>query len=139
MNLKSQISEFDRLLVANRAYYAALSARDLAAMERIWAKSAQDTNVAPPIKPVAHVGWDAIKNNYQTYWATLDDLAVSMTEPRAVIRGSVAWVYGIEQARRRAKSGQVSGGPNFGTSIFVSEGSQWLMVFHQTALIPSST
>jgi hypothetical protein len=134
----SRISEIDQVQVANRAYYAALSARDLAEMEQVWAKSAQISNVAPPIKPVAHIGWDAIKKNYQTYWATLDELAVSMAEPRVVIHGPVAWVYGIEQANRRMKGGEVSGGPNFGTSIFVNEGGQWLMVFHQTALIPSS-
>ena len=94
--------------------------------------------MAPPFKPVAHIGWDAIKKNYRTYWATLDELTVSMAEPRAVIHGSVAWIYGIEQANRKAKGGQISGGPNFGISIFVKEGDRWLMVFHQTALIPSS-
>jgi len=48
----------------------------------------------------------------------------------------VAWVYGIENAHRRTKGGENSGGPNFGTSIFVNEGGRWLMVFHQAALIP---
>jgi ketosteroid isomerase-like protein len=138
LTTNSEITAVDRVKAANQAYYTALSARDLAAMERIWAKSAQDVNVAPPTKPVAHVDWNAIKRNYQAYWATLDDLVVSMADPQVVLRGPVAWVYGTEQAKRTVKGGQVSCGPNFGTSIFVKEEERWLMVFHQTALIRSS-
>ena len=55
---KSEASDFAQVKVANQAYYAALSARDLAAMERVWARSPSDVNVAPPIKPAAHrPGW----------------------------------------------------------------------------------
>jgi ketosteroid isomerase-like protein len=134
---KSEASDLDRVKAANQAYYTALSARDLSAMERVWSRSARDVNVAPPIKPAAHTGWDTIKKNYQTFWATLDELTVSMAEPQVVMQGSVAWVYGIEQSKRKAKNGHISGGPNFGTSIFVKDGDRWLMVFHQAALIPA--
>ncbi len=113
---KSEVSGFDQVTTANRAYYTALSARDLSAMERVWARSPRDVNIAPPIKPAAHTGWDTIKQNYQTFWATLDELTVSMAEPQIVIQGSVAWVYGIEQSKRKAKNGEVSDGANFGTS-----------------------
>jgi ketosteroid isomerase-like protein len=135
---RSEISDLDQVKAANQAYYAALSARDLAAMERVWAKTPRDVNVAPPIKPVAHTGWGAIKANYETYWGTLDELTVSMDEPQVAVQGSVAWVYGIEQARRRTKTGEVSASANFGTSIFIKEGARWLVVFHQAALIPRS-
>jgi hypothetical protein len=66
----------------------------------------------------------------------LDELNVVMPEPHIEVRSAVAWVYGIEQAKRKLKNGPVSGGPNFGTSIFIKEGGRWLMVFHQAALIP---
>jgi len=130
-------SDLDQLKAANQAYYTALSARDLVAMESVWAGTPRDVNVAPPIRPAAHTGWETIKKNYQTFWATLDELTVSMAEPQIVVQGTVAWVYGIEQSRRKAKDGQISAGPNFGTSIFVKEGSRWVMVFHQAALIPN--
>jgi ketosteroid isomerase-like protein len=132
----SETSDLDQVKAANEAYYTALSARDLSAMERVWAQSPRDVNVAPPVRPAAHTGWNTIKRNYQTFWATLDELTVTMAEPKIVIHGSVAWVYGIEQSKRKAKNGEVSGGPNFGTSIFIKESGRWLMVFHQAALIP---
>lgn len=132
----SETSDLVQVKAANQAYYAALSARDLSAMERVWARSPRAVNIAPPIRPAAHVGWETIRKNYQKFWGTLEGLSVSMAKPSIEIRGTVAWVYGVEQARRRFKNGRVSSGQNFGTSIFVKEGGRWLMVFHQAALIP---
>src|SRR5690242_14143171 len=67
----SEPSDADQVVAANFSYYAALSARDLSAMERVWAQGPHDVNVAPPIKPEAHTGWNTIRKNYQTFWATL--------------------------------------------------------------------
>ncbi|SRR5258708_2877639 len=131
-------SEIEKVKVANQAYYEALSARDIRAMEQIWSRTPDATNVAPPTRPAAHVGWDAIRKNYLGFWGTLDELTVSMEQPTVRINGSVAWVYGIEKAQRRTKTGQTSSGPNFGTSIFVNQSGHWLMIFHQVALIPES-
>jgi spermidine/putrescine-binding protein len=108
-------------------------------MERVWSAGLNDVNIAPPIRPAAHIGWDTIKQNYQTYWATLDELNVSMAEPHIVIQGGVGWVYGVEQAKRKSKEGKISGGSNFGTSIFVKEGERWVLTFHQAALIPGGS
>jgi ketosteroid isomerase-like protein len=128
--------DMDAVAAANRSYYAALSARDLPAMEQVWSRSPDDVNIAPPTRPVAHVGWEAIKKNYERFWPTLDELTVSMERPSIRIDGNVAWVYGTEQVKRRTKDGQVSSGPNFGTSVFVKRDGRWLMVFHQAALMP---
>ena len=133
----AQSSDLEQVKAANAAYYAALSARDLHAMEQVWTRTSRDVNIAPPIRPAAHIGWDLIKKNYLGYWGTLDELAVSMAEPSVEVQGTVAWVYGIEHAKRRAKNGQTSGGRNFGTSIFVKESGGWKMIFHQAALIPN--
>jgi len=129
-------SDLDAVRAANQAYYEALSARDIGAMEKVWSQSDDDVNVAPPIRPAAHVGWPAIKKQYETFWATLDELTVSMENPTIKIEGNVAWIYGTEQAKRKPKGGEVGSGPNFGTSIFVKRDGNWLMVFHQAALIP---
>ena len=135
-SLAQTSGDAEAVRAANQSYYTALSARDLRAMERVWSQSADDVNVAPPIRPAAHKGWEQVKRTYQNFWATLDELTVSMDDPAIKIEGNVAWVYGTEQAKRRTKDGKVSGGPNFGTSIFVKRGGRWVMVFHQAALIP---
>lgn len=121
---------------ANDAYYRALSARDLQAMEQIWSRTPVDTNIAPPFRPVVHVGWDAVRRQYETFWPTLAELTVTMEQPTIHIEGNVAWVHGIESARRRTRSGEVGEGRNLGTSVFVRRGDAWRMVFHQAAAIP---
>lgn len=130
--------EAEKVKAANHAYYEALSARDIGAMERVWSRTNAATNVAPPVRLAAHVGWDAVRKNYQDFWNTLDELTVSMPEPTIHLNGNVAWVYGVENANRRTKGGQSSGGANFGTSIFVKEQGRWLMIFHEAALLPQS-
>jgi ketosteroid isomerase-like protein len=122
--------------VANRTYYEILSARDIGRMERFWAQTENDVNIAPPTRLAAHVGWAEIKKTYETFWATLDELSVSMERPTIVVRGEVAWVYGIERTRRRTKGGPEASGRNLGSSIFIKRGSAWRLIFHEAAPIP---
>jgi ketosteroid isomerase-like protein len=120
---------------ANRAYYAALSARDMEAMAEIWDQSENAVNIAPPTRPMAHVGWPAIRRNYEEFWSTLKQLAVTMVAPSIVERGDTAWVYGVETTQRTTPDGTTQAGKNYGTSIFVRSNGRWLMVFHQAAPI----
>ena len=132
-------SDVAAVKAANDSYYVALSARDISAMEKVWLRSPKDVNIAPPIRPAAHVGWTAIEKTYKSFWATLDELTDSMENPTIRIEGAVAWVHGIENAKRKMKGGELSIGKNFGTSIFVKQDGKWLMVFHQAALIPEAS
>src|SRR4051812_25680805 len=111
------MTDVDSILVVNRAHYDALSARDIDAMARIWTCTAEDINIAPPLRPVVHTGWDAIKANYLTYWKTLSELNVSMEELEVRLNGDTAWLHGIEVARRRLRDGSTEGSRNAGTSI----------------------
>lgn len=56
-----ETSDLDQVKAANQAYYTALSARDISAMESVWSRSPNDVNIAPPVRPAAHTGWDTIK------------------------------------------------------------------------------
>jgi ketosteroid isomerase-like protein len=128
-------SETSMVEAVNLAYYKALSARDLNAMEAVWTCAADNILIAPPINPHAHVGWAAIKRNWETYWPTFDQFSVSMRVTKVNISGPVAWVHGIETSRRRKKTGELSNSRNYGTNIFVNRDGRWLMAFHQSAAI----
>src|SRR5262245_34487682 len=58
------------------------------AMEPVWSHTAAVVNIAPPIRPVSHVGWDAVKKNDVEFCGTLDQ--VSREKPAIVIKGPVA-------------------------------------------------
>src|SRR5690349_15162631 len=128
-------TDADNVIAANAAYYKALSARDLAAMAEIWTCANDNILIAPPADPVTHIGWDAIKRNWERYWALFDQFKVSMGTPTVNVNGPVAWVHGIETSQRRTKSGKASSSSNYGTNIFVKDDGRWRMVFHQAALI----
>jgi ketosteroid isomerase-like protein len=131
-------SEASKVEAANLAYYKALSARDLGAMELVWTCAADNILIAPPVNPHSHVGWTAIKRNWETYWPMFDQFSVSMRVNKVNVTGPVAWVHGIETSRRRMKNGDVSNSRNFGTNIFAKRDGRWLMVFHQSAVIPQN-
>lgn len=129
-------ADTDKIIAANTAYYKALSARDMAAMAKVWTCANDNILIAPPVDPVTHVGWEAIKRNWERYWALFETFSVSMAQPAVSMNGPVAWVHGIETSKRRTKGGKNSSSSNYGTNIFTKDDDGvWRMVFHQAALI----
>ena len=131
--------EASMVKAVNNAYYKALSARDMSAMEKLWTRTADNILIAPPTNPVTHVGWEAIRRNLGAYWPTFSRFSVSMVVSVVNVNGPVAWVHGIETSRRLAKTGDVSSSRNYGTNIFVSCDGAWLMAFHQSTMIPEAS
>src|ERR1700733_474218 len=129
-------AEIAKLKAANLAYYKALSARDIGAMARVWTCAGDNILIAPPENPHEHLGWTAIKLNWERYWPTFEQFSVSMQVNKINVSGPVAWVHGIEKTRRRTKSGEVSSSRNYRTNIWLNRNGRWLMVFHQAAEIP---
>jgi ketosteroid isomerase-like protein len=128
--------EMKHIKSSNDAYYKALSARDMRAMERLWTCAADNMLIAPPTNPRTHVGWAAIKRNWESYWPTFDKFQVTMRVNKINISGPVAWVHGVEKSHRRKKSGETSSSRNYGMNIFAHRNDRWLMVFHQATAIP---
>ena len=70
--------EIKNIKASNDAYYKALSARDIRAMQKVWTCASDNILIAPPSNPHVRVGWAAIKKNWETYWLTFDQYVVSM-------------------------------------------------------------
>jgi ketosteroid isomerase-like protein len=128
-------SEVAKVTAVNSAYYAALSAREMGDMEKVWSCAADNMLTAPPVNPVTYVGWKAIRRHWEEYWPKFDKFSVSMKVNSVNINGPVAWVHGVETSHRRTKAGVVSESSNYGTNIFVNQDGRWYMAFHQSAVI----
>jgi hypothetical protein len=50
------LSEITKIKASNDAYYEALSARDMRAMEKVWTCAADNMLIAPPANPRVYVG-----------------------------------------------------------------------------------
>jgi ketosteroid isomerase-like protein len=132
---KAKGSEVDAVKAANEAFYTALSARNISAIQKVWSKDADIQNIGPRSK-VADVGWAAQKKGYEQVFDAFPELKVSMPEPRIKVNGSTAWVSGIENAQRKTKAGDSVKGTNLGTSIFAKQGGRWVMVYHHASAVP---
>ncbi|HUK66256.1 MAG TPA: nuclear transport factor 2 family protein [Anaeromyxobacteraceae bacterium] len=115
------------VLDANSAFYRAFAARDLAAMESLWAT----------LVPVAciHPGWDALHGR---------DLVIESF--RAILKGpsspgircSHAFVQALGQIALVICREHVDGGELVATNVFVREAGGWKLVHHQASpLAPS--
>ena len=132
---KAKTSELDAVRAANEAFYSALSARNIPALQKVWSSDAEIQNIGPRSKAI-DVGWDAQKKGYDAVYDAFPELKVSMPEPKIKVNGTTAWVSGIEHAQRKTKTGESVSGTNLGTSIFVKQGGKWRMVYHHASAIP---
>jgi ketosteroid isomerase-like protein len=131
----AKLSDVDAVKQANEAFYAALSARDVSAIQKVWSSDADIQNIGPRSK-TADIGWGAQKAGYDGVFDAFPELKVAMPEPRIKVNGSTAWVSGVEHAQRKTKTGESVRGTNLGTSIFAKQKGKWRMVYHHASAIP---
>lgn len=120
------MTDEDRLLAANEAFYAAFRARDIAAMDALWSRS----------RPVAvyHPGWPGIEGReevMESWYRIL--VAGSAPEIRpldstVILNGTVGVVFCTEDL------GDASA---IASNTFVREDDAWRLVHHQSAGLPA--
>jgi hypothetical protein len=123
------MGETEAVLAANAAFYAAFTARDLTAMQRVWSRTLPITCI--------HPGWDAL-NGWQAVMDSWTAILGNNAAPRIRVRGARAQLFGgaalvvcyelLPEAILIATNG------------FVQESGDWRMVHHQagpTAALPA--
>lgn len=114
----------DSLLAANAAYYRAFSARDLAAMEKIWAPNA--VTCAHPGWPVVLIGRGPVIGSYRDIFRNPSQEAVSAEEERVLIDGVDGRVFCVES---------VGGGLLLASNWFRFIDGSWRLLHHQASPI----
>jgi len=116
------LTEELEVLEVNAAFYRAFTARDLGALEALWARRA----------PVAciHPGWDALDGreevlaSFRAIIGSGGAPAVTSTSAQARLLGEVAYVTCHEV---------VGTGRLVATNVFVREDGAWRLVLHQSS------
>lgn len=114
---------------ANTAFYAALNARDAAAMGKLYAHTNYVAVVGPRSTSVL-VGWPAVEGwakSLPTIFETLDSKA---TSPHVRVTGNMVWVMATEHATGKLKSGAAFEWDLISTNVYEKIGGRWLMVSH---------
>lgn len=118
------MSDSDAVLAANLEFYRAFAARDLKAMNALWARRA----------PVAclHPGWtalferDAILRSWEGILSHPQAPRIACYDERVLLYGEVALVLCEEE---------LDGGTLAASNLFVREDGQWRLAHHQAGQI----
>lgn len=119
------------VLAANRAFYEAHEARDLAAMRLVWEHSDRAVCVHPGW-PILRT-WPMIERSWQRIFAGPGRNQFIITNEAVAVNGDLAWVTVDENLVDGGMTGTVAA-----TNVFVRDGDGWLLVVHHgSPVMPS--
>ena len=118
------MTESDAVRAANLEFYRAFTTRDLAAMDRLWAKRA----------PVlcTHPGWLPLTGR-SAVMASWHDILSNPAAPAVMCHDDAAFLYG-EVAVVLCEE-ELSGGHLAATNIFIKEDGAWRLTHHHASPI----
>lgn len=108
------------VLAANEAFYRAFAAKDVAAMEAVWAGTAPVACIHPGWQALA--GRDPVLASWRAILTSASSPRIACLGAKATVHGDFAYVICYER---------VEGGYLIATNLFVRETGAWKMVHHQ--------
>ena len=127
-------SDVERVNAASQVFIAAIAARDIRAMEKVWAHESYVTFVGPLSTSIV-VGWDGVRKAWEMRFNQFDRVTISLAESHIHTNGPVAWVVGVETVQLLRKTGDTVSFDAFVTNVFEKQDGRWLMVSHHATPI----
>ncbi len=123
-------TEHERIQAAGQAFVAAVAARDINAIDKIWAHESYSSFIGP-LSTTVVVGWDGVRKAWQKRFGQFDRVTISIDDPHIHINGKVAWAVGMEKIELLRKDGKTIRFDAFVTNVLENKDGQWLIVSHQ--------
>ena len=127
---QQQMLDVERVNSANQVFIAAISARDISAMDKVWAHESYATFIGP-LSTTVVVGWDGVKKAWEMRFDQFDRVTISLAESHVHANGKVAWAVGVEKVQLLRKDGGTLNFDAFVTNVFEEQDGRWLLVSHQ--------
>ena len=117
---------------ANREFYRAFEARDMAAMSALWL----DDPAVKCIHPGAEVlaGREAVLESWRALFASTDEIRFELKDPAIEVVGDLAWVTLVECVRSTS-AGETFTAEAAATNLFVLRHGAWRMLMHHASPI----
>lgn len=122
---------------ANLAFYRALEARSLSAMDLVWSHGEISSCVHPGWHRLD--GWEEIRRSFQNIFASSRPWTVACAEVRVEVAGEFAWVRCVELIQPFGSSPSDEPARMQATNVFQREGSEWCMVHHHSSASPEDS
>src|SRR5580700_5727052 len=110
-------AEMQAVSAANDALDKAVSARDIGAMDKIWAHEPYVIKTDPGARSL-NLGWDAGRKSWEAIFDGYKDVSVSTREPQIHIAQNTAWVIAVQTAAGILKDGSRVTLVSFSTNIY---------------------
>lgn len=110
------------VIEANEAFYAAFNAKDIEAMDALWARDLRVACIHPHANALA--GREAVMASWRAILGNPAQAKIMMGAASATVLGESAFVVCREL---------VSGVPVVATNVFVREGGAWRIVHHHAS------
>jgi ketosteroid isomerase-like protein len=124
-----QPTAVERVNAASEVFIAAIAARDIHAMEKVWAHEPYATFIGP-LSTTVVVGWEGVRKAWQMRFGQFDRVTISLAESHVRTSGKTAWTVGIERVALLRKDGKTLSFDAFVTNVFEERDGHWLMVSH---------
>jgi ketosteroid isomerase-like protein len=127
-------SDVDQVKAASQTFIAAIAARDIRAMDKVWAHESYATFIGP-LSTTIVVGWDGVRKAWEMRFGQFDRVTISLAESHVRTNGKVAWAVGIERVELLRKDGKTLSFDAFVTNVFEERDGRWLLASHQATPI----
>jgi ketosteroid isomerase-like protein len=129
-----QTSDVERVSTASQVFIAAITARDIGAMDKVWAHEPYATFMGP-LSTTIVVGWDGVRKAWEMRFSQFERVTISPADSHIRTNGNVAWTVGIEKVQLLRKNGETLSFDAFVTNVFENRDGRWLLVSHQATPI----
>jgi len=130
-DIVQQTSDLGRINAASQVFIAAIAARDIHAMDKIWAHQPYAAFIGPLSTNIV-IGWEGVRNAWEMRFSQFERVTISSAESHVHTNGKVAWAVGVEKIELLRKDGTTLSFDTFMTNVFENHEGRWLMVSHQS-------
>ena len=119
---------------AGAHFIAAIAARDIHAMEKLWAHDSAVTFIGP-LSTTIVIGWDGVRKAWEMRFGQFDQVRISLAESHIRVNGAMAWAVGVESVHLLRKDSTTLSFDAFVTNVFEKRDGRWLMISHHATPI----
>ncbi len=123
----------DQVLAANRGFYDALEALDMAAMEACWASGTEVACLHPG--GAWHRGWDEVRPGLEGIMANTGYIEFEIADVEVNLMDPMAWVTCVERITSAAGEGRRAVAEVAATNLFVLDATGWRLALHHASPI----
>jgi ketosteroid isomerase-like protein len=113
----TEASDVGRINAASQEFVAAIAARDIHVIDKVWAHEAYAAFIGPLSTGVV-IGWEGVRKAWEMRFSQFDLVTISTAESHVHTNGKVAWMVGIENIVLLQKDGKSLSFNTFVTNVF---------------------